>query len=403
MRVLCFLMPYSGHFFPHLKLLELFAAKKDVTVKIYCDKKFSQYLPGEMITIENYPEEVRAYCRNIARYQENRESAAREYYSYMADSRVIELKRQQDIQVGARLAGCLEKSVCNFAPDIVLYDPQAVFTSQLRKNISCPQFQLNASTFSPKLWQSCSFRQYYQEILRPSYKGDISYDQVLAFQRKAARREEKRNEISFGYLSPLLQDEYDKIPALCRSIGFRMDCLQSDNRRGIYVTRGTVSESHGAFLLYDTVNGLSRCKEPVHVSCGGNLYVQGLFNGREFPENVFVHTYTDQRRMLSESRVFVTHGGITGVREAIFAHTPMLVIPANFPDYQVGRAIEKNHAGVLIHKRPLQGDEIVAGYEEICRHYGEYAEGVKNMARELEDCWNQSGAEAIWKECERAV
>ena len=36
---------------------------------------------------------------------------------------------------------------------------------QLREQIDCPQFELNASTFVPELWRSQRFQQYYQEIL----------------------------------------------------------------------------------------------------------------------------------------------------------------------------------------------------------------------------------------------
>ena len=128
-----------------------------------------------------------------------------------------------------------------------------------------------------------------------------------------------------------------------------------------------------------------------------------LFEKQSFAQHVHIHSYTDQKQMLANSRVFVTHGGITGVREAIFAHIPMLVIPANFPDYQVGQAIEKNHAGILIRKRPLHKEEIRESYEKICRHYDDYLDGVAHMAKELNAYWSQYGAEAVWKECEQAL
>lgn len=115
-----------------------------------------------------------------------------------------------------------------------------------------------------------------------------------------------------------------------------------------------------------------------------------------------MHAYVDQIKMLENSKVFVTHGGITGVREALFAHTPMVVIPANFPDYQVGQAIEAHHAGILIRNRPLDAEEIRAGYAELNRHYEEYQAGAAAMAAELESYWNAYGAELVWKACELA-
>ena len=401
-RILCLLMPYSGHFFPHINLLRLLASK-GAFVRVYCDRKFQPHVPQEFISLENYPQEIVSYCQYIANYQKDRERAAKEYFSYMADGKIIALRRQREEEMACCLAERLGDAVRRFSPEIVLYDAQAPFTIRLRQEIPCPQFELNASTFLPKLWQSPSFQRYYQEILRPSYPGAIDYDQILALQRKNGRKENRKQAISFGYLSPMLQDEFEKIPDTCKSIGFQMTAPRSEKRDGIYITRGTVSESHGAFLLYDTVNALSGCPEPIHVSCGANFYVKQLFEKQSFAQHVHIHSYTDQKQMLANSRVFVTHGGITGVREAIFAHIPMLVIPANFPDYQVGQAIEKNHAGILIRKRPLHKEEIRESYEKICRHYDDYLDGVAHMAKELNAYWSQYGAEAVWKECEQAL
>lgn len=80
----------------------------------------------------------------------------------------------------------------------------------------------------------------------------------------------------------------------------------------------------------------------------------------------------------------------------------MLVIPANFPDYQVGQAIETHHAGILIRNRPLDGEEIRWAYEELNRHYADYQAGAAAMAEELESYWNAYGAELVWEACELA-
>lgn len=296
----------------------------------------------------------------------------------------------------------LGAAVAEFAPDVFFYDAQATFLAQLREQIDCPQFELNASTFVPELWRSQRFQQYYQEILWTSYPDSISFDQILSLQRKRARRDKRPPDRSFGYLSPLLQDEAERLPATDQMLGFHLELHPQAQRAGLYVSRGTVCESYGAFLLEETVQALASCGEPIHVSWGGNPYSEQVLTQAEFPENVHLHAYTNQTKMLENSKVFVTHGGITGVREALFAHTPMLVIPANFPDYQVGQAIEAHHAGILIRNRPLDAEEIREGYEELNRHYADYQAGAAAMAAELESYWNAYGAELVWKACELA-
>ena len=79
-RILCLLMPYSGHFFPHINLLRLLASK-GAFVRVYCDRKFQPHVPQEFISLENYPQEIVNYCQYIANYQKDRERAAKEYFS----------------------------------------------------------------------------------------------------------------------------------------------------------------------------------------------------------------------------------------------------------------------------------------------------------------------------------
>lgn len=400
-KILCMLMPYGGHFFPNLELLRLFAAR-GAQVVVYCDRRYQAYVPEGNLQVRDYPAAIREYCHHMASAQTDRKRAAREYFSYMADARIYALMQIEDLTMNRMAAETLGAEAASFEPDVFFYDAQATFLTQLREQLSCAQFELNASTFVPELWRSRRFQQYYQEILWTSYPDSISFDQILSLQRKRARKEKRQPDRSFGYLSPLLQDEAEQLPNTDQMLGFHLNLQPQPQRQGLYVTRGTVCESYGAFLLEETVQALTPCGEPIHVSWGGNPYGKQVLTQATFPENVHLHAYTKQTEMLENSKIFVTHGGITGVREALFAHTPMLVIPANFPDYQVGQAIETHHAGILIRNRPLDGEEIRWAYEELNRHYADYQAGAAAMAEELESYWNAYGAELVWEACELA-
>lgn len=111
-------------------------------------------------------------------------------------------------------------------------------------------------------------------------------------------------------------------------------------------------------------------------------------------------SYTDQKKILSVSKIFITHGGITGVREAIYAHTPMVMIPANFPDYQTALAVEKNHGGIMARRRPVSKDELQECCHHILNNYDEYTEGLKKMERDLKETWLMHGPAAVERKCE---
>lgn len=398
-RLLFLLMPYGGHFYPNLPFLRL-AAEKGASVLVFCDEKYRQLLPQKEISIENYPEPIRSYCAQLGTSLTNPTEAAREYFSYLTEGETMALRLQKQLEMSRLLAELLGSRIREYQPDAVFFDAQAGFTATLLEELSCPRFELNASVFLPKPWQSECFRDFYQEILRPSYPGDITFDQVLGLQRKAARWEKFSRQLSFGYLSPSLQVEPEKISAPHRYVGFSMQAVPQQIRDGIYISRGTVSEGHGAYLLLNTVKALEKLTVPATVTCGGNSFAASLLEKENFPAHIRICSYTNQPALLAQSKVFVTHGGITGVREALLSGTPMLIIPANFPDYLTGRAIEHGHAGILIRRRPLDAEELCLKCMELLKNFDEYQAGTIRMAEELKSLWEEAGPEEIWKECE---
>ena len=53
-------------------------------------------------------------------------------------------------------------------------------------------------------------------------------------------------------------------------------------------------------------------------------YIKNLIS---LPPNVQIVDYINQEQILQQTKIFITHGGGNSLREAIFTHTPMIVIP----------------------------------------------------------------------------
>lgn len=104
-----------------------------------------------------------------------------------------------------------------------------------------------------------------------------------------------------------------------------------------------------------------------------------------------MHGFCDQAAMLRRAGAFVSHGGISGVREAIFCETPILVIPSNFQDYQVGKALERAGAGRILTRRPLTDSAIREQWESFCQDYEEMREGVRELKWEMRSWWDSRG------------
>lgn len=152
-KILCMLMPYGGHFYPNLELLRLFA-QRGAQVVVYCDAKYQECFPGGDIQVRDYPTAIREYCGHMASAQTDRKRAAREYFSYMADARIYALMQIEDLTMNRMVVEALGAAVAEFAPDVFFYERTGHLPGPAAgADRSCPQFELNASTFVPELWQ----------------------------------------------------------------------------------------------------------------------------------------------------------------------------------------------------------------------------------------------------------
>jgi zeaxanthin glucosyltransferase len=69
------------------------------------------------------------------------------------------------------------------------------------------------------------------------------------------------------------------------------------------------------------------------------------------PSSVFILKNVPQLHVLSRANVFITHGGLNSIKEAIYAGVPMLVYPSNSTTDQNG-----NSSRVVFHKLGLRGN-----------------------------------------------
>ncbi|MBX2815275.1 MAG: glycosyltransferase [Saprospiraceae bacterium] len=72
--------------------------------------------------------------------------------------------------------------------------------------------------------------------------------------------------------------------------------------------------------------------------------------------NVFIYDYVPQLAVLEVADVFVTHGGINGLVEAIWTETPVVCYPQNVDQYHNAEMIEINRLGIYPDKRFASAD-----------------------------------------------
>ncbi|WP_162916487.1 glycosyltransferase [Dongia deserti] len=146
------------------------------------------------------------------------------------------------------------------------------------------------------------------------------------------------------------------------------------DRFRIYACFGTVALRYYADVATRVFEMLSNCladmpKASALISLGGAAVEDGLIRRLRRP-NVEVVEYTDQRAVLGEADVFLTHHGLNSTHEAIFQRVPMLSYPI-FTD-QPALAERCRQFGIAVPlassvRGPVVADDVRAGLETLAK------------------------------------
>ncbi len=397
-RLLFLMMPLRGHVNPNLKLLEELSRRK-VPILLFCDSAYRKLIYYENIQFFSYPEEILQFCHEVGPDANNRQQAANQYYSFLTDSTLTQLRSSEAIRQGNIFLNQYLEVINAFRPEIILSDSQITFGEPLFQYLNCPVIELNCSAYIPSLQKSRSFQKYYEDIVRKETTYSMTFDGLLNLQRNKTKqgRQDGYKKLYFAYHSPLLQDEFEMIPEHKSYLGFTLNPTICKETNTIYISRGTITNSYSNGLLEDTLGSIHQDNDKyrIRVSLGNNNHITHSRN-----KNLHIMNYANQIDELSRATLFITHGGITGVREAIFCETPMLVIPSSFPEYQVGSALVRYGAGLMAEERPINKEEIRNKCDDIMRNYERYLIGIRRIKNELNEYWNKTGIHQIIRKCE---
>ncbi|TQM42880.1 macrolide family glycosyltransferase [Pseudonocardia cypriaca] len=82
------------------------------------------------------------------------------------------------------------------------------------------------------------------------------------------------------------------------------------------------------------------------------------------PANTLVRAFVPQLEVLRHTTVFVTHGGMNSALEGLANGVPLVVVPQQFEQLLIGRAVAERGAGVVLRhnlsNRPVPPDELRA-------------------------------------------
>jgi MGT family glycosyltransferase len=174
-------------------------------------------------------------------------------------------------------------------------------------------------------------------------------------------------------------------------IEFEKDLLKK--RPLLYISLGTVFNSDAAFFN-SCIEAFKDEKWHVVMSLGNRLKPELYANA---PANFTVRSFVPQTEILQHTDVFLTHGGMNSVQEALYFGVPMAVVPQMYEQSMNAKRVSEIGAGVALDPANITAtllrstvDQIADNptYRKNSRTMGEHgreAGGAKRAAAAIHD------------------
>jgi len=135
------------------------------------------------------------------------------------------------------------------------------------------------------------------------------------------------------------------LPEKAEDHGLRISAEKSEPL--IFISMGTMYNDNANFYR-DCFEAFRDWPATVVMAVGHRLDRSTL---AEPPRNFIVRDYVSQLAVLSQTSLFITHGGLNSAHEAMFYGVPMLVLPEQADHYVVANQVDAVGAGIVLDRR----------------------------------------------------
>ena len=164
------------------------------------------------------------------------------------------------------------------------------------------------------------------------------------------------------------------------------DFLTSSNPI-ICISLGTILK--GARKFFRTcMDAFQKENVTVVMSVGGNYDIAKL---GKLPENFIVRNHIPQIAVLKQASLFITHGGMNSVSEAMIHGVPMLVIPFVSDQPVNARQVEKLGLGKMLDYQAVTADKMREAAFAVMKD-SQIRENLQKMQKEITQAPGNSGA-----------
>ena len=166
--------------------------------------------------------------------------------------------------------------------------------------------------------------------------------------------------------------------------------FEKGDRSVVYISLGTVLK--GATSFFQTCIEAFRNEDvDVIISVGQKFAMKKL---RNIPSNIHIYKHVPQLRVLQIADVFVTHGGMNSVSEALVSGTPMVVIPFVSDQPVNARCVEQLGVGKQLSYKTVNKETLKCMVKSVLAD-GEIMDSIEKVQRLIKAAPGNDGA-AEW-------
>ena len=211
-----------------------------------------------------------------------------------------------------------------------------------------------------------------REYVDMHYHPDAKYKLVLT--SRTFHPVTKIIDDSFYFIGPSIEKRPED-----KSFTFK----KGDNKKLIYISLGTLFNKN-IDLFKKFIEAFKNSKDfQIIMSTGYNIDIKKL---GEIPDNFLIYQYCPQPQILAMTDVFITHGGINSINEALFINSvPMIVIPQFADQFMNAKLVESNEAGIALDNNNITTEILLNSVNNILNNEKKYKAGIAKVLKSFDE------------------
>lgn len=164
---------------------------------------------------------------------------------------------------------------------------------------------------------------------------------------------------------------------------------QEENKKILYISLGTLFNNNLEFFGNCIHIFRDNCDYLILISLGKFIKPEHL---GPIPEHFILAEFMPQLEILQHCHIFISHGGMNSVAEAILHSTPMIVCPQQREQLAVAKRVEQLGAGVCLPKDQQDRSHLQRAFGQIDRNYQQVLANVNRIKESFMAAPGTSGA-----------